>query len=125
MVALIALAQLGLLWIILGAPLEAVARDHFRYVYGRLSAPPGGAAPRRGPTGRGARGATREGAVAQGAREIRPRAVLNRDHEDQQIICEIIRGANRHSGAPVARRAVCRTAEPVARCVPPITSRSR
>jgi hypothetical protein len=36
----IALSQLGLIWILLAAPLAAVTRDVFRYVYGRLQDPP-------------------------------------------------------------------------------------
>jgi predicted PurR-regulated permease PerM len=40
MVALIALAQFGFIWLILGAPVLAIARDLFVYAYGRLSEPP-------------------------------------------------------------------------------------
>jgi predicted PurR-regulated permease PerM len=40
MVALVALSQFGLLWAILAAPLMALARDLFRYVYGRFADPP-------------------------------------------------------------------------------------
>lgn len=37
---LVALAQLGLGWALLAAPVAAVVRDLFRYTYGRLSDPP-------------------------------------------------------------------------------------
>jgi hypothetical protein len=40
MIVLILFSQFGLLGIILSAPLAAVGRDIFRYVYGRLSDPP-------------------------------------------------------------------------------------
>ena len=40
MIALVALSQFGLLWAILAAPLMALARDLFRYVYGRFDDPP-------------------------------------------------------------------------------------
>jgi predicted PurR-regulated permease PerM len=38
--AIAALGQFGLLWVFLAAPLVAVARDLFRYTYGRVAAPP-------------------------------------------------------------------------------------
>jgi predicted PurR-regulated permease PerM len=37
---IVALSQLGTLWLFLAAPVAAVARDLFRYVYGRVSDPP-------------------------------------------------------------------------------------
>lgn len=37
---IVALSQLGTLWFFLAAPVAAVARDLFRYVYGRVSDPP-------------------------------------------------------------------------------------
>ena len=40
MLVLVALSQFGLLWAILAAPLLALARDLFRYVYGRFADPP-------------------------------------------------------------------------------------
>jgi predicted PurR-regulated permease PerM len=36
----VALSQLGLLWVLLAAPVTAVCRDVFRYVYGRFGDPP-------------------------------------------------------------------------------------
>jgi len=39
-VAIVALSQFGLLWLFLAAPLVAIARDLFRYMYGRVSEPP-------------------------------------------------------------------------------------
>jgi predicted PurR-regulated permease PerM len=38
--ALVAVSQLGLIWVLLAAPLLAVIRDLYRYIYGRLSDPP-------------------------------------------------------------------------------------
>ncbi len=40
MIVLVALSQFGILWAILAAPLSALARDLFRYVYGRFADPP-------------------------------------------------------------------------------------
>jgi predicted PurR-regulated permease PerM len=40
MIALVALSQFGLLWAILAGPIVALARDLFRYVYGRFADPP-------------------------------------------------------------------------------------
>jgi len=40
MMGLIAMSQFGLLWIILAAPLMALLRELFRYVYGRFEEPP-------------------------------------------------------------------------------------
>ena len=39
-VAIVALSEFGVLWLFLAAPLVAIVRDLFRYVYGRLSEPP-------------------------------------------------------------------------------------
>jgi predicted PurR-regulated permease PerM len=39
-VVMIALAPLGLIWLLLAAPLAALARDEFLYVYGRFGDPP-------------------------------------------------------------------------------------
>lgn len=39
-VAIVALSQFGVLWLFLAAPLVVIARDLFRYVYGRVSEPP-------------------------------------------------------------------------------------
>jgi predicted PurR-regulated permease PerM len=39
-VAIVALSQFGVLWLFLAAPVVVIARDLFRYVYGRLSDPP-------------------------------------------------------------------------------------
>jgi predicted PurR-regulated permease PerM len=39
-VAIVALSQFGVLWLFLAAPMVAIARDLFRYVYGRVSEPP-------------------------------------------------------------------------------------
>jgi predicted PurR-regulated permease PerM len=39
-VAIVALSQFGVLWLFLAAPLLTIARDLFRYVYGRFSEPP-------------------------------------------------------------------------------------
>ena len=39
-VVMIALAPLGFIWLILAAPLAALARDEFLYVYGRFGDPP-------------------------------------------------------------------------------------
>ncbi len=39
-VAIVALSQFGLLWLFLAAPVVAIVRDLFRYVYGRVSDPP-------------------------------------------------------------------------------------
>lgn len=39
-VAIVALSQFGVLWLFLAAPVIAIARDLFRYVYGRVSDPP-------------------------------------------------------------------------------------
>jgi predicted PurR-regulated permease PerM len=39
-VAIVALSQFGVLWLFLAAPVAAIARDLFRYVYGRVSEPP-------------------------------------------------------------------------------------
>jgi predicted PurR-regulated permease PerM len=39
-VAIVALSQFGVLWLFLAAPLVAITRDLFRYVYGRVSEPP-------------------------------------------------------------------------------------
>jgi predicted PurR-regulated permease PerM len=39
-VAIVALSQFGVLWLFLAAPLAAIARDLFRYVYGRVGEPP-------------------------------------------------------------------------------------
>jgi predicted PurR-regulated permease PerM len=39
-VAIVALSQFGVLWLFLAAPVVAIARDLFRYVYGRVSEPP-------------------------------------------------------------------------------------
>ena len=41
MIVLVALSQFGILWAILAAPLSALARDLFRYVYGRFTDPSG------------------------------------------------------------------------------------
>jgi predicted PurR-regulated permease PerM len=38
--ALVALSQFGFIWLVLAAPLVAIIRDLFRYVYGRLGDPP-------------------------------------------------------------------------------------
>jgi predicted PurR-regulated permease PerM len=38
--ALVALSQFGFLWLVLAAPLVAIIRDLFRYLYGRLGDPP-------------------------------------------------------------------------------------
>ncbi len=40
MVVLVALSHFGILWAILAAPLSALTRDLFRYVYGRFADPP-------------------------------------------------------------------------------------
>ncbi len=40
LVVIIVLGQLGLIWILLAAPLAAVLRDTFRYIHGRLQEPP-------------------------------------------------------------------------------------
>ena len=40
MIVLVALSQLGIVWAILAAPLSALARDLFRYVYERFAEPP-------------------------------------------------------------------------------------
>ncbi|CAA9263766.1 MAG: hypothetical protein AVDCRST_MAG93-2307, partial [uncultured Chloroflexia bacterium] len=40
MIVLVAMSQFGLIWAILAAPLLALARDLFRYVYGRFDDPP-------------------------------------------------------------------------------------
>jgi predicted PurR-regulated permease PerM len=37
---IVAISQFGLLWILLAAPIAAVARDLFRYIYGRFDDPP-------------------------------------------------------------------------------------
>lgn len=39
-VAMVALSQFGLVWLFLAAPLVVIARDLFRYIYGRLGEPP-------------------------------------------------------------------------------------
>ena len=39
-VVLVALSQFGLVWAIFAAPVVAIARDLFRYIYGRVSDPP-------------------------------------------------------------------------------------
>jgi predicted PurR-regulated permease PerM len=39
-VAIVALSQFGILWLFLAAPVVAIARNLFRYVYGRVSDPP-------------------------------------------------------------------------------------
>jgi predicted PurR-regulated permease PerM len=39
-VVLVALTQFGLVWALLAAPVAAIARDLFRYIYGRFSDPP-------------------------------------------------------------------------------------
>ncbi len=39
-VAIVALSQFGVLWLFLAAPVVAIARNLFRYVYGRVSDPP-------------------------------------------------------------------------------------
>ena len=39
-VAIVALSQFGVLWLFLAAPVVVIARDLFRYPYGRLSDPP-------------------------------------------------------------------------------------
>ncbi|HEX5163857.1 MAG TPA: AI-2E family transporter, partial [Thermomicrobiales bacterium] len=39
-IVLVALSQFGIVWAIFAAPLVAIARDLFRYTYGRLSDPP-------------------------------------------------------------------------------------
>lgn len=39
-VAIVALSEFGLLWLFLAAPLVTIARDLFRYAYGRLREPP-------------------------------------------------------------------------------------
>jgi len=39
-VAIVALSQFGVLWLFLAAPVVVIARDLFRYAYGRLSDPP-------------------------------------------------------------------------------------
>jgi predicted PurR-regulated permease PerM len=39
-IAIVALSGLGLVWVLLAAPIAAVARDLFRYTFGRLSDPP-------------------------------------------------------------------------------------
>ena len=38
--SLVALSQFGFIWLVLAAPLVAIVRDLFRYVYGRVSDPP-------------------------------------------------------------------------------------
>jgi predicted PurR-regulated permease PerM len=38
--SIVALSQFGLLWTLVAAPLVAIARDLFRYTYGRLADPP-------------------------------------------------------------------------------------
>ncbi len=38
--AIVLLSELGLIWVMLAAPLTAVVRDLFRYVYGRVNDPP-------------------------------------------------------------------------------------
>ena len=38
--AIAALSQFGLIWIFIAAPLVAISRDLFRYVYGRVADPP-------------------------------------------------------------------------------------
>jgi predicted PurR-regulated permease PerM len=40
MVALIVASRFGFVWVVLAAPLVAIARDLFRYTYDRLQAPP-------------------------------------------------------------------------------------
>jgi predicted PurR-regulated permease PerM len=40
MVVLLALAQFGFIWIVVSAPLAAILRDIFLYVYGRVNDPP-------------------------------------------------------------------------------------
>ncbi len=40
MIALVALSQFGVLWAILAGPIVALARDLFRYMYGRFDDPP-------------------------------------------------------------------------------------
>jgi hypothetical protein len=37
---IVALSQLGFFWLFLAAPVAGVARDLFRYLYGRMSEPP-------------------------------------------------------------------------------------
>jgi predicted PurR-regulated permease PerM len=39
-VAIVTLSQFGVLWLFLAAPVVVIARDLFRYVYGRVSEPP-------------------------------------------------------------------------------------
>lgn len=39
-IVIVALSQLGFFWLFLAAPVAGVARDLFRYVYGRVSEPP-------------------------------------------------------------------------------------
>ncbi|HSR34982.1 MAG TPA: AI-2E family transporter [Anaerolineae bacterium] len=39
-VAIVALSQFGVIWLFLAAPVVAIARNLFRYVYGRVSDPP-------------------------------------------------------------------------------------
>lgn len=38
--AIVAVSELGILWVFLAAPFTAIFRDLFRYLYGRLSDPP-------------------------------------------------------------------------------------
>jgi predicted PurR-regulated permease PerM len=40
MILLIMFGQLGVIWLVLAAPLSALLRDEVRYVAGRLSTPP-------------------------------------------------------------------------------------
>jgi membrane protein DedA with SNARE-associated domain len=40
MLLLVMLSQFGIIWIIVSAPLAAIIRDIFQYVYGRFSDPP-------------------------------------------------------------------------------------
>jgi predicted PurR-regulated permease PerM len=40
LMVIVLLSELGLIWVMLAAPIAAVFRDLFRYVYGRVSDPP-------------------------------------------------------------------------------------
>jgi predicted PurR-regulated permease PerM len=40
LIAIVALSQLGFIWVLLAAPVLAILVNLFRYVYGRLSDPP-------------------------------------------------------------------------------------
>ncbi len=57
LLALVALGQLGFVWLLFAAPVTAIARDLFRYALGRFSEPPqpAGVLPRNAPPPRRAR----------------------------------------------------------------------